>query len=102
MNIEMYERSLIPVLRSVDQELEKLNFIHSGLRNSCDQAGKTSEFLIPLQAQLLAFTKAERALMEAITLRGAEIGAEKGLLARACEWMMHRLNSMLSNRSRKP
>ena len=65
MNIEMYERSLIPALRLVDQELKKLNYVRSGLRNRCAQTGEASEFLTPLKTQLLAFGKAGDALLEA-------------------------------------
>ncbi len=102
MNIEMYERSLIPALRLVDQELKKLNYVHSELRNRYAQTGEASEFLTPLKTQLLAFGKAGDALLEAVVLRGAEIGAERGLLARAYEWTTHHVSLLLRNRSGKP
>jgi len=49
MNIEMYERSLVPALRLMEQELEKLNKVHSELRNRYDQTGPASEFGVPLR-----------------------------------------------------
>ncbi len=101
MNIEMYERSLIPALRLLDQELQKLDHIHAALRNRYAQTGEAADFLNPLKAQLLAFGKAGDTLMEAVVLRGTEIGAERGHLARAYEWAAHRVRSLLRPRADK-
>jgi len=83
MNIEMYERSLIPALQVVEQELKILVKILSEIRNCYDKTGQASEFLVPLTSQLLTFGKAGDALISAVAQRGAEIGAERGQFVQA-------------------
>lgn len=102
MNIEMYERSLVPALRMVEQELAKLNEVYSGLRECYHQTGEASEFLAPFRSQLLAFGKAGDALIAAVVLRGTEIGAERGQAARAYEWASRQVRLLLRLRSWTP
>jgi hypothetical protein len=92
MNIEMFERSLIPALRLVEQEREKIGGIHSAIRDCYAETGQASEFSATLNNQLLAFVKAGDALKDAVARRGAEIGAEKGQVARAFESVTLRLS----------
>jgi len=86
MNIEMYEQSLIPALRLVEQELRKLNEIRLALKECYAKTGQAAEFLTPLNNQILAFGRVSDALMAAVVERGVEIGAERGQAARAYEW----------------
>ena len=86
MNIEIYERSLVPALRLVEQELGKLNDLRSALKNCYIRTGQASEFLTPLNNQLLAFGSVGDSLIAAVVQRGVEIGAERGQTARAYAW----------------
>ena len=70
MNIEMYERSLVPALRLMEQELEKLNKVRSDLTDCCAKTGQASTFGVPLRNQLLAFVTAGDALKDAAVKRG--------------------------------
>jgi hypothetical protein len=86
MNIEMYEPSLVPALRLIEQELKKLNSVVFAIEDCCRKNGQLSEFLRPLDNQLEAFGAAGDALIAAVVLRGAEIGAERGQVTQAYEW----------------
>jgi hypothetical protein len=81
MNIEMYERSLIPALTLMQGELKRLNELCSLLKDCYCETGQASEFLEPMRAQLISFGKAGDTLLEAVVSRGAQIGAERGQIA---------------------
>jgi hypothetical protein len=79
MNIEMYERGLIPALRLMEEELQKLGRIKGAIRDCFNETAQAGEFVDLYRGQLLAFGAAGRALEEAIIERGVEIGGEGGL-----------------------
>jgi hypothetical protein len=87
MNIEMYEHSLIPPLRLVEEELKKLNSVMFSIERSCKKNEDVSTFFHPFNDQLKAFGDAGDALITAVVKRGAEIGGEKGQIGQAYEWL---------------
>lgn len=85
MNIEMYERSLIPPMRKMEEELEKLNKLQIAIRKHYADHGEARNLLRPFTIQLLVFDQSGNALLEAITQRGVEIGSEPGQLRNAID-----------------
>lgn len=85
MNIEMYEQSLIPALRLMEEELKKLTSVMYLIQRCCDKNEDVLKFFQPFNDQLGAFGNAGNALIAAVVKRGAEIGAEKGQIAKIYE-----------------
>ena len=83
MNVEMYERSLLPALRRVERDLESLSKMRMALKGCYVETAQATEFMSPLRDQIRAFGIAGDAFVQAVVQRGAEIGAERGQAARA-------------------
>lgn len=85
MNIKMYEPTLNSLLDAIEHERENVNSIIAKIEQSCSANGDASEFRGALNKQLAAFGAAGDALLAAVVVKGAEIGAEKGQVARGYE-----------------
>ena len=66
MNIEMYEHTLIPPLRAMEDELKLLNQVKAAVRDCYEETGEATELEQTYREQLLRFGRSGDALKIAI------------------------------------